>query len=81
MTYLVELDYIGVADKLENMYFSRNSLDIVYVGDFLLFEDLDCDLGEVKDGKVELTFSPVRLWVPSFTFPNVPSPIVLPKGN
>lgn len=26
-----------------------------------------------------VAFSPVRMWVPSFTFPKVPSPIVLPR--
>lgn len=70
-----------MTDKFKNMYFSCDSLDIVDVGDLLLFKDFDCDLKKIRSLRDEVTFSPVRLWVPSLTFPNVPSPIVLPRRD
>ena len=57
LAYLVELNDVRVADKLENVDLARNSLEVGHVGDALLLEDLDGDLRKVRGAR--LTRSPV----------------------
>jgi hypothetical protein len=38
---LVELDDIGVPHYLEDLYLTRNALDVALIGNFVLLENLD----------------------------------------
>jgi hypothetical protein len=46
---LVELDDVGVADLLENLDLSRDPFHILLIIDFLLLQDLDCNLLPSED--------------------------------
>jgi len=45
-TYLVELDNIGVADLLEDFYFSRDAFNVLLVVDLFFLQDFDCHLSQ-----------------------------------
>lgn len=72
----VDLDHVGVMQLLEDLDFTANSLDVLLVLDARLLQYLD---GHLQIQKWELTFSPVRMCVPCFTLPKVPSPSALPS--
>lgn len=74
-TYLIELDDIGMSDLLEYLDFSSNPFHVLLVLNPVLFKNLDRHLPIVN---YEITFSPVSMWVASFTLPNVPLPRDLP---
>ena len=42
--YLIQLDYVGVSDLLEDVDLSCHTLDVGLVFDLVLFEDFDCNL-------------------------------------
>lgn len=89
---LVKLNDVGVLDDLKDVDFARNTLNISNVNNFTLFEYFDGHLFVIQMFTVIrnclslmlsciylLTFSLVMMWRPSLTFPNVPSPIDLPR--
>ena len=69
-----------MSDHLEDMNFASDPFYIRHICDAIFLENLNSDLIDVSESLgCLLTFSPVRLWLPSLTLPNVPSPIVFPK--
>lgn len=75
-----------MSDQLENMDLSCDSLDIGNLTYSIFFEDFDRNLNyqtgtvnkSLRKTQKVMTFSPVIVCMPSFTFPKVPSPIDFP---
>ena len=42
--YFIELDDVGVADQLQDVYLSSDSLDVTHILNLLLLEDLHSNL-------------------------------------
>lgn len=73
-----------MSDELEDVDLSGHSLYITHILYFIFLQYLHSNLLlKIHKAVVEiiwaiLTFSPVKLWFPNLTLPNVPLPIVLP---
>ena len=52
-TYLVELDNIGVADLLEDFYFSRDAFNVLLVVDLFFLQDFDCHLKPIHNAQLD----------------------------
>lgn len=52
--YLVELDYVGMADKLQDLDLPGDSFDVTFILNFLFLQDLDRDF--FLGGHVETEF-------------------------
>jgi len=74
--YFIELDNMRMLHDLQNMDFSADALYICDVYNFWLPQNFYSYLKELD---LALTFSPVMMWTPAFTLPNVPSPRHLPS--
>lgn len=71
-----------MSNFLKDLDLSSDALDVLLVIDFLFLKNFDSDLNKIKvDDSGEVTFSPVKTWVPCFTWPNVPLPSAFPKIN
>ena len=76
-TYFIKLNHIWVTDFLENLNFTRDALNVLFLLNTGFFQNFDCDLKVTQAN--ELTSSFVRVWVASLTFPKVPLPRFLPN--
>lgn len=72
MGYLIELDDIGVSNLLEDLDLPRDALYVLLVFDLVFLQDFHSNLKLMN--YIRSTFSPVRVWVASLTFPKVPLP-------
>ena len=55
--YFIELDDVGVADQLQDVYLSSDSLDVTHILNLLLLEDLHSNLLTGKVVISELDFA------------------------
>ena len=53
----IELNDIWMPDFLENFYLSSNTFHILLIVDFVLLENLDCDLYIIREFKTYLLIS------------------------